>query len=69
MDSSYIIDRLKSTPYKFPTLVLLQTRLDNLGEETKEEIILSLKKQLYIESNMDIQKLLSQLVYRLPIAS
>lgn len=69
MDSNYIINRLKTTPYKFPTVALLQTRLDNLGEETKEEILLSLKKQLYIESNMDIQKPLSQLVYKLPIAS
>ncbi len=69
MDSHYFINRLKSTPFKFPTVALLQTRLDNLEEDAKYEILSSLKKQLYKESNMDIQKPLSQLVYRLPIAS
>lgn len=69
MDSHYIIDRLKSTPYKYPTVAILQTRLSNLNEEQKEEILCNLKKQLYRESNMDIQQQLSTLVYRLPIAS
>ncbi len=69
MDSHYIIERLKSTPYKYPTVALLKTRLNNIDEETKHEILTSLKKQLYKESNMDIQEPLSELVYRLPIAS
>lgn len=69
MDSNYIINRLRATPYKFPTVALLQTRLDNLEEETKCEILLNLKQQLNKTYNLDIQALLSQLVYRLPIAS
>ena len=69
MDSNYIINRLRATPYKFPTVALLQTRLDNLEEETKCEILLNLKQQLNKTYNLDIQAPLSQLVYRLPIAS
>lgn len=69
MDSHYIIERLKSTPYKYPTVALLKTRLNNIDEATKHEILTSLKKQLYKESNMDIQEPLAELVYRLPIAS
>lgn len=68
MDSHYIINRLKSTPFKYPTMAILQTRLSNLDEESKSEILCNLKKQLYRESNMDIQVPLSTLVYRLPIA-
>lgn len=69
MDSNYIINRLKSTLYKYPTVALLQSRLNNLDEESKYEILSSLKKQLYQESNIDILQPLSELVYRLPIAS
>ena len=65
MDSNYIIERLKSTLYKYPTMIILQTRLNNLDEESKNEILISLKKQLYRESNMDIQQQLSTLVYPL----
>ncbi|UPT71862.1 MAG: hypothetical protein M0D53_06050 [Flavobacterium sp. JAD_PAG50586_2] len=66
MDSDYIIYRLKSTPYKFPTLDLLKRRLNNLDKERKEQILISLKKQLYAERNMDIQQQLNELVYYLP---
>ena len=69
MDSHYIINRLRSTPYKYPTMAILQTRLSNLDEEKKYEIMASLKKQLYRESNIDIQEQLSSLVYKMPIAS
>lgn len=69
MDSNYIISRLKSTPYKYPTVALLQIRLSNLDAESKEQILISLKKQLYVERNMDIQQQLAELVYHLPIAS
>lgn len=69
MDSNYIIDRLKSAPYKYATLVLLKTRLSNLDEENKEKILISLKKQLYIESNIDIKLQLAELVYPLVAAS
>ena len=69
MDSHYIIDRLKSTPYKYPTVALLQTRLSNLDEDSKNEILSSLKKQFYMTSNIDIQVLLKELLYRMPMAS
>ncbi len=63
MDSNYIINRLKSTPYKYPTVDLLRTRLSNLDEDKKAEILSSLKKQINRESNMDIQEPLTRLVY------
>ncbi|MCF6131697.1 hypothetical protein [Flavobacterium wongokense] len=69
MDSNYIINRLKSTPYKYHIVALLQTRLNNIDEKTKEEILISLKKQLYIESNLDIQHQLTELVYQPQMAS
>ena len=69
MDSHYIIERLKSTPYKYPTVALLQTRLSNLDEDSKNELLASLKKQFYRTSNIDIQELIGVLLYRTPMAS
>ncbi len=69
MDSHYIIDRLKSTPYKYPTVALLQTRLSNLDEDSRNEIFASLKKQSFMTSNIDIQDLIGVLLYRTPMAS
>lgn len=69
MDSHYIINRLKSTPYKYPTVALLQTRVNNLEEGEKNELLSSLKKQLHMTSNLDIQLPLKELVYHLPSAS
>lgn len=69
MDANYIIDRLKSTLYKYPTVAVLRTRLNNLDEEKREAILTSLKKQIHKESNYDIQEPLEELVYRIPIAS
>ena len=66
MDSDYIIYRLKSTPYKFPTVALLKTRLNNMDAESKEQILVCLKRQLYAERNIDIQAQLNELVYYLP---
>ncbi|WP_293895006.1 hypothetical protein [Flavobacterium sp.] len=65
MDSEYIIERIKSTPYKYRTVAILETRLSNLDEQKKHEILISLKKQLYRESNMDILLPLSTLVQQL----
>jgi hypothetical protein len=69
MDSNYIISRLKSTPYKYPTVAVLQTRLINLDEKRRKAILTSLKKQIHKECNLDIQEPLAELVYRLPAAS
>lgn len=63
MDSNYIITRLKATPYKYPTVNTLIARLSNLDELEKAEILFSLKKQIHQESNIDIQKFLSKLIY------
>jgi len=69
MDSNYIINRLKTTPYKYTTVNFLLTRLSNLEEDVKQIIIANLKKQLYQERNLDIQQQLFELIYRMPLAS
>lgn len=69
MDSNYIITRLKSTPFKYPTVELLRSRLGNLDSEKRQEILSTLKKQIWKERNVDIQEPLLELVYRMPLAS
>jgi hypothetical protein len=69
MDSNYIINRLKSTPYKYPTAELLRTRLNNLDENRRYQIILHLKLELWKECNVDIHEPLFELLYRMPLAS
>jgi hypothetical protein len=69
MDTNYIINRLKSTPFKVTTVSFLKVRLNNLEDTIKFEILTDLKKQLKKERNYEIQESLYELVYRLPIAS
>lgn len=69
MDSNYIINRLKSTPYKYPTVELLRNRLKNLEETKKFEVLSILKQELWKEKNIDIHEPLIELVYRMPMAS
>jgi len=69
MDSNYIINRLKSTPYKFPTVELLRTRLKNLDENKRFEVVSTLKKEVWCERNVDIHEPLIELLYRFPLAS
>ena len=69
MDSNYIINRLKSTLYKYPTVDLIRTRLRNLDENTRYAIVSDLKIELYKHGNSDIQEPLSELLYRMPLAS
>jgi hypothetical protein len=69
MDANYIINRLKSTPYKYHTADLLRTRLRNLDESQRYQIILYLKMELCKECNVDIQEPLYELLYRMPLAS
>lgn len=69
MDLNYIIERLKSTPYKYPTVEVLKNRLNNLEETQRQQILSGLKMQLYKERNIDIQEPLSQLVYQLPLTA
>jgi hypothetical protein len=67
MDSHYIINRLKASPYIYQTVALMQTRLNQLDEESKEEILINLKKQIHKECNLDIKQPLAELVYHIPI--
>lgn len=69
MDSNYIISRLKSTPYKYPTVDLLRTRLRNLDEHKRYEIVSSLKTELWRARNVDIHEPLLELLYKMPLAS
>jgi len=69
MDSNYIINRLKSTPYKYPTTDVLRTRLRNLDEHTRYQIITNLKMEVWKSSNVDIHEPLLELLYRAPLAT
>lgn len=69
MDSNYIINRLKSTPYKYPTVELLRSRLRNLNESERGEIVSDLKIALWRHHNVDIHEPLIELLYRMPLAS
>ncbi len=69
MDTNYIISRLKSTPYKYSTVALLRSRLSNLDEEKRHEILSNLKIERHRECNVDINESLEELLYRMPIAS
>lgn len=69
MDSNYIINRLKSTPYKYPTVALLRNRLKNLDPHKRNEIISNLKIERHRERNADIDEPLQELLYRMPLAS
>ncbi|WP_296149220.1 hypothetical protein [uncultured Flavobacterium sp.] len=69
MDSNYVINRLKSTLYKYPTVELLRTRLKNLDENKRYEVVSTLKTELWRERNIDIQEPLIELLYRMPLAS
>ena len=69
MDSNYIINRLKTTPFKYPTVELLRSRLRNLDENSRFEILSSLKKEVWKERNLDIHEPLIELVYKMPLAS
>ncbi|MBF0694203.1 MAG: hypothetical protein IR153_04000 [Flavobacterium sp.] len=68
MDSNYIINRLKSTPYKFPTAEVLRKRLQNLEADKRQQVVSHLKIELCRECNIDIFEPLSEVVYRLPAA-
>lgn len=69
MNSNYIINRLKTTLYKYPTVEILRKRLNNVDEITRDQIVSNLKKEVRKESNMDIQKPLFELLFQIPLAS
>ena len=69
MDSNYIINRLKTTQFKYPTVELLRSRLRNLDENLRFEILSTLKKEVWKERNVDIHEQLLELAYKMPLAS
>ena len=69
MDANYIINRLKSTLFKYPTVDVLRNRLRNLDEKRRDSIVSSLKIELYKHKNSDIQEPLVELLYKMPLAS
>ena len=69
MDSNYVIGRLKSTPYKYPTVELLRSRLRNLEDNQRLELVSTLRKEIWKERNTDIHEPLLELLYRMPLAS
>jgi hypothetical protein len=69
MDANYIITRLKSTLYKYPTVEVLRNRLKNLDDDKRSEIMSNLKMELYKHRNADIQEPLLELVYQIRVAS
>ena len=69
MDANYIINRLKSTLFKYPTVDLLRNRLKNLDEKRRNSIVSSLKIELYKHKNSDIHEPLVELLYKMPLAS
>ena len=69
MDANYIIKRLKSTLFKYPTVDLLRNRLKNLDEKRRNSIVSSLKIELYKHKNSDIHEPLVELLYKMPLAS
>lgn len=69
MNSNYVINRLKTTLYKYSTVDVLRKRLDNIDERSRHEILTNLKKEIRKESNMDIQRPLFELLYRMPLVS
>jgi hypothetical protein len=69
MDTNYIINRLKTTPYKYSTVDLMRARLKNLDENKRHEILSDLKMELWRERNVDIHEPLFELLFRMPLAS
>ncbi|RZJ35317.1 MAG: hypothetical protein EOO51_05385 [Flavobacterium sp.] len=64
MDANYVINRLKSTPYKFPTAEVLRQRLHNLSDPERAQILNSLKAELWKEKNIDIHEPLHDMMLR-----
>ncbi len=69
MDSEYIIERLKTTPYKYATVEVLKRRLGNVADYLRNQIVDNLKKELRREENTDIRHLIHDLLYRKPLSS
>ena len=69
MDSDYIIDRLKSAPYRYATVETLRRRLSNMADYMRNQILDNLKKEIRKERNSDISHLIADLLYKRPLSS
>lgn len=63
MDSHYIISRLKSTPFKYPTAEVLRTRLQNMEDDERKKVLAKLKMELHKQNNVDIFDPLANVLY------
>lgn len=69
MDSDYIIERLKTAPYRYAAVEALRRRLENMADYMRNQIMDKLKKELRKEENSDISHLLADLLNRRPFSS
>ena len=69
MDSDYIIERLKTAPYRYTTVEALRRKLENMTDYMRNRIIDKLKKELRKEENSDIYHLLADLLHRRRLSS
>ena len=68
MNSNYIVNRLKGTLYKYHTAQLLKSRLRNLSDLDRNQVVSNLKVELHKQNNYDIQESLFELLNRSPLA-
>lgn len=69
MDSDYIIERLRTAPYRYAAVESLRRRLENMADYMRNHITDKLKKELRKEENSDIYHLLVDLLHRRPSLS
>jgi len=64
MSTEYVISRLQSAQYKYPTAQILRTRIKNLDQEKRMQLLSGLKIELHRERNLNIFEPLSEVIYR-----
>ncbi|HEY0091764.1 MAG TPA: hypothetical protein VGB43_04680 [Flavobacterium sp.] len=69
METSYIINRLKSTPYKFTELERVRDRIKKLPDDDRISLINNIRQQLNHYISSDIGRPLQELVRSFDILS
>ena len=62
IDSNYIIQRLKLTPYKPYTVQLLRMQLENIDKFHRQLLFSDLKTELNANDNLDIYQQICELI-------
>lgn len=62
MDANYIVNRLKSSPYKNFTVQVLKNRLENLDENQRGAVYSGLKVEVHRHHNFNIHEYLRELL-------